>query len=43
MEELKASVKMVDNFITEENVNGHFEWDHITKKIESQLIIFYNV
>ena len=31
---------MVDNFITEENVNSHFKYEFIPKKIESQLTIF---
>ena len=33
--ELKEKFKTVDNFITEENVNSHFKYEFIPKKIES--------
>ena len=35
IQELKNNFKMVDNFITEENVNSHFKYEFIPKKIES--------
>ena len=38
--ELKDNFKMVDNFITEENVISHFKYEFIPKKIESHLINF---
>ena len=38
--ELKDNFKMVDNFITEENVNSHFKYEFIPKKIESHLTYF---
>ena len=31
---------MVDNFITEENVNSHFKYEFIPKEIESHLTNF---
>ena len=40
VQELKDNFKIVDNFITEENVNLHFKYEFITKKIESHLTIF---
>ena len=39
--ELKANFKIVDNYITEENVNSHFKNEFIPKKIESLLTIFF--
>ena len=33
--ELKENLKIVDNYITEENVISHFEYDFIPKKTES--------
>ena len=38
--ELKDNFKTVDNFITEENVNSHFEYEFTPKKIESHLTNF---
>ena len=38
--ELKGNFKMVDNFITEENVKSHFKYEFIPKKIESHLTNF---
>ena len=38
--ELKDNLKLVDNFITEENVNSHFNYEFIPKKIESHLTNF---
>ena len=38
--ELKDNSKIVDNFISEENVNSHFKYDFIPKKIESHLTNF---
>ena len=38
--ELKDNFKIVDNFITEENVNSHFEYIYKPKKIESHLSNF---
>ena len=35
--ELKNNFKLVDNYITEENVNSHFKYEFIPKKIESHL------
>ena len=40
VEELKDIFKKVDNYITEENVNSHFKYVFIPKKIESHLAIF---
>ena len=40
VQELKDNFKMVDNFITEENVNSHFRYEFIPKKIESHLSNF---
>ena len=39
IQELKNNFKIVDNYITEENVNSHFKYEYIPRKIESQLII----
>ena len=33
--------KIVDNLITEENVNSHFKYELIPKKIESHLTNFF--
>ena len=38
--ELKDNFKMVDNYITEENVNSHFKYEFIPKKINSHLTNF---
>ena len=38
--ELKKNFKYVDYFITEENVNSHFEYIHKPKKIDSHLSSF---
>ena len=38
--ELKAIFKTVDNYITEENVNCHFEYEFKPKTIESHLTNF---
>ena len=38
--ELKANFEMVDNFITDENVNSHFKYEFIPKKINSHLTNF---
>ena len=40
MKELKDKVKIVDNYITEENVKSHFEYIYKPKKIESHLTNF---
>ena len=40
IKELKDHFKIVENFITEENVKSHFECDFIPKKIESHLTNF---
>ena len=40
IKELKDIFKIVDNFITEENVNSHFEYIYRPKKIESHLTNF---
>ena len=40
IKELKDNFKMVDNFITEENVNSHFKKEFSPKKIESHLTSF---
>ena len=39
--ELKNNFKKVDNYITEENVNSHFNYEFIPKKIETQLSNFF--
>ena len=41
IKELKDNFKIVDNFITEENVNSHFEYEFIPKKIDSILTDFF--
>ena len=38
--ELENNFKIVDNYITEENVNSHFKYEFIPKKIESHLSNF---
>ena len=40
IKELKDNFKVVDNFITEENVKSHFEYIYKQKNIESHLTIF---
>ena len=35
--EIKDNFKKVDNYITEENVNSHFKYEIIPKKLESHL------
>ena len=40
IQELKNNFKLVDNYITEENVNSHFKYEFIPKKIESHLTNF---
>ena len=40
IKELKDNFKIVDNFITEENVKSHFEHIYKPKKIESHLTNF---
>ena len=40
IQELRDNFKMVDNYVTEENVNSHFEYIFIPKKTESHLTIF---
>ena len=40
IEELKDNFKLVDNFITEENVNSHLKYEITPKKIESHLTKF---
>ena len=37
---MKDIVKIVHNYITEENVNSHFKYEFIPKKIESNLTNF---
>ena len=37
IQELKDNFKIVDNYITEENVNSHFKYEFIPKEIESHL------
>ena len=39
-QELKKNFQLVDNYITEENVNSHFDYEFIQKKIESHLTSF---
>ena len=38
--EIKENFKVVDNYITEENVNSHFEYKFTPDKIESHLTNF---
>ena len=40
IKELEDNFKMVDNYITEENVTSHFKYEFIPKKIESHLSNF---
>ena len=40
IKEPKDNFKMVDKYITEENVNSHFKYEFIPKKIESHLTNF---
>ena len=40
IQELKNNFKIVDNYITDENVNSHFKYEFTPKKIESHLTIF---
>ena len=40
IKELKDNFRIVDNFITEENVTSHFKYEFIPKKIESHLTNF---
>ena len=40
IQELKDNFKIVDNYITDENVNSHFKYEFIPKKIESHLSNF---
>ena len=35
IEEFKDNFKLVDNYITQENVNSHFKYEFIPKKVES--------
>ena len=40
IEELKDSFKIIDNYISKENVNSHSKYEFIPKKIESHLTNF---
>ena len=40
IKELKDNLKIVENYITEENVKSHFEYIYKPKKIESHLTNF---
>ena len=40
IKELKDNFEIVDNYITEENVNSHFKYEFTPKKIESHLTNF---
>ena len=40
IKELKDNFEIVDNYITEENVNSHFKYEFIPKKIKSHLTNF---
>ena len=40
IKELDENFKIVDNYITEENVNSHFKYEYIPKKIDSHLSNF---
>ena len=40
IQELKNNFEIVDNYITEENVNSHFKYEFIPKKIDSHLTNF---
>ena len=41
IKELKDNFKIVDNYITEENVKSHFKYEYKPKKIESHLTNFF--
>ena len=41
IKEMKDIFKIVDNSITEENVNSHFEYEFMPKKIDSHPTIFF--
>ena len=43
IQELKNNFKIVDNYITEENDNSHFEYIYKPKKIETHLTNFYHI
>ena len=45
IQELKDNFKIVDNYLTEENVNSHFKYEFIAKEIESHLanVIVYDL
>ena len=45
IQEIKDNFKIVDNYITEENVNSHLKYEFIPKKIDSHLTnyIVYNI
>ena len=38
--ELKNNFKIIDNYITEENINSHFKYEFIPKKIDSHVTNF---
>ena len=40
IQELKNNFKIVDNYITDENVNSHFKYEFVPKKIQSHLSNF---
>ena len=40
IQELEENFQMVDNFITEKNLNSHFKYEFIPKKIESHMTNF---
>ena len=40
IQEFKNNFKIVDNYITDENVNSHFKYEFIPKKIDSHLTNF---
>ena len=41
IKELKDNFEVVDKYITEENVNSHFKYEFIPKKIQSHLTSFF--
>ena len=41
IKEMKDNFKIVDNYITEGNVNSHFKYEFIPKKIQSHLTNFF--
>ena len=41
IKDLKDNVKIVNNYITDENVFSHFKYEFIPKKIDSHLTKFY--